>query len=154
MRIRKHGPADEAINNEEIMTVAKISDALAHPARIRMLRFILAENLSRRIVTNKDLVNVFDYAQATISQHLSKLMQGGLLDVKKRGTSSCYYVRVGRLSAFTAILKKIDPGNDGGEMPDFLKSGFPASGKPAEGTGEDLALSFFDENTDVTISDL
>ena len=153
MRIRKQGPADAALNNNEIMTVAKVSDALAHPARVRMLRFILTENLARRTVTNKDLVKTFEYAQATISQHLSKLMLGGLLDMKKRGTSSCYYVRVGRLSAFTAILKKIDPGNDAGEMPDFLKKGFPAESK-GDGTGDDLSMSYYDDNADVIISDL
>ena len=119
MRIRKQGPFDEGINNEDILTAAKIADALAHPARIRMLRYILTENLARRTVTNKDLVNTFNYAQATISQHISKLLIGGLLDVRKRGTSSCYFTRIGMLTLFTEILKKLEAPGEVNERPDL-----------------------------------
>jgi DNA-binding transcriptional ArsR family regulator len=122
MRIRKQSPADVVFNDEDIVAAAKISDALAHPVRIRMLRYILTENLARRDVTNKDLVFVFDYAQATISQHLSKLLIGGLIDVRKKGTSSCYFARIGRLSFLTDTLKKIESRSDVGEMPDFLRA--------------------------------
>ena len=108
MRIRKQEPPDASLDNEDVLTAAKISDALAHPARIQILRYILVENLARRTVTNKDIVSVFNYAQATISQHLSKLIIGGLIDVQKRGTSSCYYARIGRLDIFVGLLKKIE----------------------------------------------
>ena len=119
MRIRKQGPFDEVIKDEDILAAAKIADALAHPARIRMLRYILTENIARRTVTNKDLVNTFSYAQATISQHVSKLLIGGLLDVRKRGTSSCYFARIGMLTLFTEILKKLEAPGEAGEMPDL-----------------------------------
>ena len=135
LRIRKKGPADAALSKEDIKTAATISDALAHPARIEMLRYILGENLERRTVTNKDLVKVFDYAQATISQHLSKLIIGGLLDVKKKGTSSCYFVHIGRISAFVDILKKIDSSREEGEVPDFLRGELFTSGDFAGDNG-------------------
>jgi len=122
MRIRKKGPEDAVFSDEDIIAAAKISDALAHPARIRILRYILTENVSRRNVTNKDLVIAFDYAQATISQHLSKLLIGGLVDVRKKGTSSCYFARIGRLSSYTEILKKIESRGEEEEMPDFLRA--------------------------------
>ena len=122
MRIRKHDSADTALRDEDILAAAKVSDALAHPVRIRMLRFILTENLARRPVTNKDIVQEFDYAQATVSQHLSKLLLGGLLEVQKRGTSSCYFARVGRLSNYTDTLRRIESNIAGSEMPDFLRS--------------------------------
>jgi len=110
------------MNDDEILTAAKISDAMAHPVRIRMLRYILTENLARRNVTNKDLVKAFDYAQATISQHISKLMIGGLLEMQKKGTSSCYFARVGKLLSYTEIIKKIEPKGDQGELPGFLRN--------------------------------
>ena len=116
MRIRKHEPVKDVLKEDDIMLAAKIADALAHPARIRMLRHILAENLARRPVTNKDLVLVFDYAQATVSQHISKLLIGGLLDMRKKGTSSCYYARIGRLSVFSDTLKKIETPNEINEI--------------------------------------
>ena len=93
------------------MVAAKTADALAHPLRIRVLRYILAENLARRPVTNKDLVQSFDYAQATISQHVSKLLMSGLLEVRKKGTSSYYYADIGKLSVFADTLKKIETPN-------------------------------------------
>jgi len=124
MRIRRNTPADTALNDEEILAVAKISDALAHPVRIRLFRYILTENLARRTVTNKDLVNAFDYAQATISQHVSKLIVGGLLEAQRKGTSSCYYARIGKLLAYTETIKKIDTQDVESEMPDFLRTQF------------------------------
>lgn len=124
MRIRKQSPADAAFNDEEIIAAAKISDALAHPVRIRLLRYILTENLARRTVTNKDLVNSFDYAQATVSQHISKLLIGGLVEVQKKGTSSCYFARVGKLLAYTETIKKIETQAVESEMPEFLRTQF------------------------------
>ena len=125
MRIRKHGFVDESLKDDEILTAARAADALAHPARIRMLRFILTENLARRTVTNKDLVREFDYAQATISQHVSKLLVGDLIEMKKKGTSSCYFAKIGRVSLFVDTLKKIEtPGSAANEMPNFLQAGY------------------------------
>ena len=123
MRIRKQGPIDEVLKEEDFLAAAKVADALAHPARIRMLRFILTENLARRTVANKDLVREFDYAQATISQHVSKLVVGGLIEVKKKATSSYYFAKVGKLSVFAETLKKIEGPTSANDMPDFLKAG-------------------------------
>ena len=145
MRIRRNTPVDTALNNEEIMAVAKISDALAHPVRIRLLRYILTENLARRTVTNKDLVGAFDYAQATVSQHVSKLLIGGLLEVQKKGTSSCYFARVGKLLAYTETIKKIDTQAAESEMPDFLRTQFFEPEDATAGLGELDALGELDE---------
>ena len=153
MRIRKKGPVDTAFSDEDIIAAAKISDALAHPARIRILRYILNENISRRNVTNKDLVIVFDYAQATISQHLSKLLIGGLVDVRKKGTSSCYFARVGRLSSYTEILKKIESRGEEEEMPDFLRAElFEAENDDAE-LSEELNPEFFEVSAEDDFDD-
>jgi len=145
MRIRRQTPADQALNDEEILAVAKISDALAHPVRIRLLRYILTENLARRNVTNKDLVSAFDYAQATISQHVSKLLIGGLIEMKKKGTSSCYFARVGKLLAYTETIKKIDTQDVESEIPDFLRNQFFEPEDSTAGLGELDALGELDE---------
>ena len=145
MRIRRNTPVDAVFNDEEILAIAKISDALAHPVRIRLLRYILSENLARHNVTNKDLVTVFNYAQATISQHISKLLIGGLLEVHKKGTSSCYFTRVGKLLAYTESIKKIDTQDVESEMPDFLRTQFFEPEDAAAGLGELDALGELDE---------
>jgi len=145
MRIRRDTPVDAALNDEEILAVAKISDALAHPVRIRLFRYILSENLARRSVTNKDLVGAFGYAQATISQHISKLLIGGLVEMQKKGTSSCYFARVGKLLAYTETIKKIDTHEMESEMPDFLRTQFFEPEDASRGLSELDALGELEE---------
>ena len=70
MRLRKE--IDE-MQEKDILLIARISDALAHPARIKIFRYIMEQNKKREKVCNKDLVGHFDYSQATISQHVKKL---------------------------------------------------------------------------------
>jgi len=145
MRIRKKRLVDDFLNDEEILATARIADALTHPVRIMMLRYILMENLARHTVTNKDLVAVFGYAQATISQHLEKLKIGGLLDVQKKGTSSCYYARVGKLSTFIETLKKIEPLEEDSGMPGFLRTDFLGSENLGVELDEELQPDYYDD---------
>ena len=148
MRIRKQVPVDLLFSDEDIITTAKIADALAHPVRIRILRFILTENIARRTVTNKDVVFAFDYAQATVSQHLSKLVIGGLIDVKKKGTSSCYFAKVGRISHFNETLKKIESHETEGEMPGFLRNELIEPVNIDGERNEELSPDDFDDSFD------
>ena len=60
------------MQEKDILLIAKISDALAHPARIKIFRYIMQQNKERTKVCNKDLVSYFDYSQATISQQRKK----------------------------------------------------------------------------------
>ena len=80
MRLRKE---QDTMPEEEIMLIANVSDALAHPARINMFRYIMQANRAMVTVCNKDLVEHFDYAQATVSQHIKKLVDSSLIEVKK-----------------------------------------------------------------------
>ena len=63
-------------------------------------------NKSRELVCNKDLVANFDYAQATISQHVKKLVDSGLVEVKKKDKFSYYYANLGMLMQYTNATKK------------------------------------------------
>ena len=105
MRLRKE--SDE-LQEKEILLMAQVSDALAHPARIRIFRYIMQCNKERKPVCNKDLVEYFDYAQATISQHVKKLVDAELLQVKKQDRFSYYYVHLGRLQNFVDATKKFE----------------------------------------------
>ena len=152
MRIRKHGPVDDLLQDDEILAAAKVADALAHPARIRILRYIITENVARRPVANKTLVREFDYAQATISQHISKLIIGGLIEVQKRGVSSNYFAKIGKLSAYTETLKKIESPPSVDDMPDFLKPNPepPEADKPVSTTTESEEIVAADSVVPVT----
>lgn len=103
MRIRKD--ADQ-FEEAEIEMIARVSDALAHPVRLKLFRYIMQCNKSMENVCNKDLVAEFDYAQATISQHMKKLTDSGLIEVKKQDKFSYYFANLGVLIKYIDITKK------------------------------------------------
>ncbi len=105
MRIRKE---TDNMNSEELELVAKASDALAHPARVAIFRYIYAANMRREPVCNKSLVEAFGYAQSTVSQHMSKLTGSGLVEVQKKGPAAFYYVNVGLLAKYLGTVKKLN----------------------------------------------
>jgi ArsR family transcriptional regulator len=105
MRLRKD--ADD-MQEEEILLIAKVSDALAHPARIKIYRFIMQNNRNRTSVCNKDVVAAFDYSQATISQHIKKLVEAELIQVKKDDKYSMYFANIGILGKYLNATKKFE----------------------------------------------
>jgi len=105
MRLRKE--ADE-MQEEEILLIAKVSDALAHPARIKIYRFIMQNNRNRIPVCNKDVVAAFNYSQATISQHIKKLTEADLIQVKKDDKYSMYYANIGVLEKYLKATRKFE----------------------------------------------
>ena len=104
MRIRKEF---EEWPEEEVMLIAKASNALAHPARVRIFRHIYNANMRRELICNKDIVQAFEYSQATISQHIRKLVFSELVRVQKRDNFSYYYVNIGMLSKYLEAVKKL-----------------------------------------------
>ena len=105
MRLRKE--MDE-LQEKEVLLIAQISDALAHPVRIKIFRYIMLQNKKRTPVCNKDLVEHFGYAQATISQHVKKLSDAGLLQIKKQDRFSYYYVHLGTLQNYLDATRKFE----------------------------------------------
>jgi len=81
------------VTRSEIFTdkqnqVAAMFKALAHPARIAILQYIIRQNAC---ICN-DLVEELGLAQATISQHLKELKSAGLIKGNIEGTSVCYCI--------------------------------------------------------------
>ena len=103
MRIRKF---PSSLPPEEIQLITKASDALAHPLRVEMFRYIYTENLARRSVCNKDLVARFGYSQSTVSQHMRKLLVSGLIEAKNRETYAYYFVNLGVLGKYLDCVRK------------------------------------------------
>ena len=105
MRLRKNtGLLDEA----EAVLIADVSDALAHPARVKIYQFILEKNKDMIPVCNQDLVASFDYSQSTISQHVKKLIDANLIQMKKQDKKSMYFANIGRLSQYLAATRKFN----------------------------------------------
>ncbi len=105
MRIRKE---TSGLEKDDINLIATASDALGHPARVELFRYIYMQNMSRTPVCNKDLVAAFDYAQATISQHMKKLLISGIVTAEKKGTYSYYFVNLGMLARYLDAVKKLN----------------------------------------------
>ncbi len=68
--------------------IAAMAKALAHPARIAILQHLVKINAC----ICGDLVEEFNLAQATISQHLKELKAVGLIQGTVEGTSICYCI--------------------------------------------------------------
>ena len=94
------------MQEDEILLVAQVSDALAHPARIKIYQYIMQCNKERRPVCNKDVVAAFDYSQATISQHIKKLVEAELIQLQKVDKCSMYYANIGVLSKYLNATRK------------------------------------------------
>lgn len=103
MRLRKE---TDLLEEDEIELIAIVSDALAHPVRLKLFRYVMQANKSVEKVCNKDLVAEFDYAQATISQHMNKLVKSGLVNVEKKDKFSYYYANLGILMKYINATKK------------------------------------------------
>jgi ArsR family transcriptional regulator len=105
MRLRKNSENDN-LQEEDILLIAKVSDALAHPARIKIFRYIMLCNAERVSVCNKDIVERFDYSQSTISQHIRKLVIANLVQVKHQNAFSLYFANIGILRKYVDATQK------------------------------------------------
>jgi DNA-binding transcriptional ArsR family regulator len=103
MRIRKD---NKDLMENEILLIADVSDALAHPLRVKILKYIMTQNRAMKTVCTKDLVEEFGYAQATISQHMKKLVLSGLVESKHKEKFNYYYVNLGLLARYVNAAKK------------------------------------------------
>ncbi|GAB4487490.1 MAG: metalloregulator ArsR/SmtB family transcription factor [Saprospiraceae bacterium] len=82
----------------EDVALADFAKALAHPARVTILR-TLAE---KQMCICGEIVEVLPLAQATVSQHLKELKNAGLVTGEIEGVRSCYCINWEHLEAMTA----------------------------------------------------
>ena len=69
-------------------SVARYAKALAHPARVAILRLLAG----KRSCMCGDIVDELPLAQSTVSQHLKELKAAGLIQGDITGTSVCYCI--------------------------------------------------------------
>ena len=84
----KMGVTKTEIFTEQQNSLATTLKALAHPARIAILQYIIKQ---KACICN-DLVEELGLAQATISQHLKELKSIGIIKGSIEGTSVCYCI--------------------------------------------------------------
>jgi predicted transcriptional regulator len=79
--------------------VAAVAKALGHPARIAIVRLLLA----RRACICGDIVAELPYAQSTVSQHLKVLKDAGVIQGTIDGPRVCYCLDPRVLAGFAAV---------------------------------------------------
>jgi len=82
--------------------VAAVAKALAHPARVRILRI-----LARRSCICGELVDELPLAQSTVSQHLKVLRSAGLIAGTVDGPRSCYMLDREGMSRARSLLSPL-----------------------------------------------
>ncbi len=93
--------------NDEDYKVAQIANALAHPLRVALVRYLSTKNLGKgvdNVTCNKDLVEMFDYSQSTISQHVKILKDCGLFITESKDKFTHYYLNKELLKEFTLFF--------------------------------------------------
>lgn len=87
----------DADPDEELARYAK---ALGHPARVRILRFLV----EREECVVGAIVDELPLAQSTVSQHLKVLREAGLIHGEVDGPRICYCADPGRVRRLQALL--------------------------------------------------
>lgn len=91
-------PATEFEANQHLARLAK---ALAHPARVAIIRLLVRHDGC--IVG--DIVDELPLAQSTVSQHLKQLKKAGLIRGDVDGPRVCYCVEPGAVALFKALVE-------------------------------------------------
>ncbi len=105
MRIRSQITGDH-ITEADVQT-AKIADALAHPLRVALVKYLKAKNGGKGVdneTCNKDLVEMFNYSQSTMSQHVKVLVNCGLFITESKDKFTFYYLDTALLDTFKRLL--------------------------------------------------
>ena len=81
--------------------LAMIAKALSDPIRVQLLD-VLRKHAGEVCVC--ELVPLFDVSQPTLSHHLKKLREAGIVGVERRGLWAYYYVNPKSMEALRAWL--------------------------------------------------
>jgi DNA-binding transcriptional ArsR family regulator len=82
------GASKTSLFTKQQNEIALMAKALAHPARIAILQYLVKKNAC----VCGDLVEELGLAQATTSQHLKELKNAGIIHGTIEGPSVCYCI--------------------------------------------------------------
>lgn len=82
------GASKTVLFTKEQNEIAMMAKAIAHPARIAILQYLVRKNAC----VCGDLVEELGLAQATTSQHLKELKTAGIIQGTIEGASVCYCI--------------------------------------------------------------
>jgi ArsR family transcriptional regulator len=77
------------VEREQAIRIAEVAKALGDPIRLALVD-VLRQHAGKVCVC--ELVPLFDVSQPTLSHHLKKLREAGIVDSERRGLWAYYYV--------------------------------------------------------------
>ena len=89
------------VERDQAIRMASVAKALGDPVRLQLID-VLRKHAGKVCVC--ELVPLFDISQPTLSHHLKKLRDAGLVDSERRGLWAYYYVVPGALEEIAAWL--------------------------------------------------
>jgi ArsR family transcriptional regulator len=89
------------IDRERATRMADVAKALGDPIRLQLVD-VLRKHAGKVCVC--ELVPLFDISQPTLSHHLKKLREAGIVDSERRGLWAYYYVLPEALQELNAWL--------------------------------------------------
>jgi ArsR family transcriptional regulator len=84
---------------------ARLAKALGHPARVKIIRFLL----EREECVVGEIVGELPLAQSTVSQHLKVLREAGLIRGEVDGPRICYCADETRIERLRGLLGGLVP---------------------------------------------
>src|SRR6201986_3097530 len=89
------------VDRERAARIAEVAKALGDPIRLQLVD-VLRKHAGKVCVC--ELVPLFDVSQPTLSHHLKKLREAGLVDSERTGLWAYYYVNPYALQELTTWL--------------------------------------------------
>ena len=77
------------VEREQAMRMAEVAKAIGDPIRLQLID-VLRKHAGKVCVY--ELIPLFDVSQPTLSYHLKKLRDAGIVDSERRGLWAYYYV--------------------------------------------------------------
>ncbi len=108
MRIRTE--ISSSYINDRDHKMAELANALAHPLRVALVRYLSEKNSGQgvdNVTCNKDLVQMFDYSQSTISQHIKILRRCGLFLVQAKDKFNFYSLDRDLLNQYSEMFQNL-----------------------------------------------
>lgn len=90
-------------DDADAVELADLAWAIAHPARVRIVRLLL----SRKNCVCGEIVDELPLAQSTVSQHLKILKKSGLIQGEVDGPKVCYCIDRERLKKLKHLVSKL-----------------------------------------------
>lgn len=90
-------------DDESAEVLAQLARAVAHPARVRIVRLLM----NRESCVCGEIVDELPLAQSTVSQHLKVLKQAGLIQGEVDGPKVCYCINASKLQELKALVSSL-----------------------------------------------